>query len=87
MNIRRFCPVHGHPDDELTAWPCPVAIETDPPEKKTCPYLEKELARRVVEVTEEGNYFQLLPNSAGHIDMRMVQEYRGHEKYGPPKPL
>lgn len=83
--IRRFCPVHGHPDDEITAWPCPIPDDDAPADVKMCEHFDKELARRYKDVTEEGNFFRLLPKDPR--GQRMVQEYRGHVKYGPPKPL
>jgi hypothetical protein len=55
-----FCPVHGEPNDPLQHWPCPVALEGDPPDKQTCTYFEAELQRRMDDVAA-GNFYELTP--------------------------
>lgn len=83
MSAIRYCPIHGSPDDVFTAWPCPMAVEGDPPETESCPHLLKELEQRIKEVVEEGNYFQYNETvTADGKRIRWVQEYRAFRPYG-----
>lgn len=78
-----FCPVHGDPDDPvMNGWPCPAAVEGDPPEAETCPHFVAMLLRGVGEV-EAGNYFEYYTDDDGK---RWSQEYRLHQKAGEPRP-
>ena len=81
MKELQYCPDHGKPGDEGGKWPCPL---TD--DDQMCKHFEAELARRVHDVTVNGNYVELLPdrNEAGE---RMLQEYRNHQPHGEPRPL
>lgn len=81
MKEIRYCPIHGKPDSEADAWPCPLSDED-----QMCDHFEAELARRVRDVTVKGNYIELLPdrNEQGE---RMIQEYRDHQPHGEPRPL
>lgn len=76
----QFCPVHGDPNDSLNGWPCPVAVEGDPPEKKTCPHFEAMLLRNVEDV-KAGNYFEMFTGDDGK---HWSQEYRLHQRVGEP---
>lgn len=81
MNERpERCPVHGR-DEPGWEWPCPAAVEGDPPDAETCPYFIEELERRIEEV-RGGHYFKIewLPDGR-----RVSQEYRDHQPYGEPK--
>lgn len=77
-----FCPEHGRPDP-LHAWPCPAAVEGDPPDALTCHHFAAEIDRRLREVTVDGNYFQTFVGPDGQ---RMTQQYRGHQPFGEPRP-
>jgi hypothetical protein len=81
MNDIRYCPIHGTPDSKGNEWPCPLSDEDE-----MCPEFEAELARRMHDVTVNGNYFELLPDRSADGE-RMLQEYRNHEPYGQPQTL
>lgn len=86
MSAISYCPVHGTPDDIFTAWPCPMAVEGDPPGTETCPHLVEELERRIKDVVENGNYFQYTEAvSPDGKRIRYTQEYRNFRPYGEPK--
>lgn len=55
-----FCPVHGVPNDPLQSFPCPVALEGDPPDKQTCEHFEAELVRRMEDIGK-GDFYELTP--------------------------
>lgn len=81
----RHCPDHGNPDNPIEGWShCLLATEDDPG-TETCHWLMEEMKLRIKEITEDGNYIQLLPWELG--GPRMTQEYRNHEKHGEPKPI
>lgn len=82
----RYCPDHGDRYDPIDAWGrCPIAEEGDPPAQQTCHHFVEEIDRRIRDVTENGNYSNLLPREPGQP--MMVQEYRNHEPYGEPRPI
>jgi hypothetical protein len=76
----RYCPLHGKPDI-INAWPCPVSDDDE-----MCEHFEAELAHRIREVTDDGNYFELLPGRT-EAGERMLQEYRNHQPHGEPQVL
>lgn len=81
MSTIRYCPIHGSPDDPFTAFPCPRPFEE---EGQECPYLLEELNLRIREITEDGNYFEVIASTTDGTTL-IVQEYRNHHPYGKPK--
>lgn len=74
------CPVHGR-DEPGWEWPCPVAYEDSPPGAENCPYFADEIARRIEDMTEGGNFFRHDKDDDG---VWWAQEYRDHQPYGDP---
>jgi hypothetical protein len=54
----KYCPDHGVPDDPRMDWPCPLALEGDPPEKKNCEHFMAEMDRRMADM-HAGNFYRL----------------------------
>lgn len=83
----RYCPEHDHPHSRPSeTWSrCPIAEEGDPIDAQTCHWFAAEIDLRIREVTELGNYFELLHAEEGQP--RMIQEYRNHEPHGEPRQL
>ncbi len=70
------CPIHGN-GEHGHSWPCPVAVEGDPEDAKTCEYFLDEMDRRAADI-EAGNYFA----AKFEGDKFYTREFRNHEPVG-----